>query len=47
MNAVKNPEIPALKVYEETIVKNKDAWMKGANGKRPTLISGVEILTTN
>ncbi len=35
------------KVYEETIVKNKDAWMKGADGKRPTLISGIEILTTN
>ena len=35
------------KAYEETIAKNKDAWMKGADGKHPTLIDGIEIRSIN
>ena len=33
--------------YEENIASKKDAWMNGAGGKLPTLISGIEIRTAN
>ncbi|TXG75790.1 hypothetical protein E6Q11_06650 [Candidatus Dojkabacteria bacterium] len=35
------------KAYEKNIAKNTDAWLKGADGKLPSLINGIQILSTN